>query len=86
MGDGAALLDISHLPHTGYSIQHVGQSAARLGTATGAIQEAFQYPQIMMLGMRKLREYEVFPGIQTCVRSTSFLSSKEQKSDEKRMT
>jgi hypothetical protein len=54
VGDGAALLDISHLPHTGYSIQHVGQSAARHSTATRAIQEAFKYPQIMMLGMKKL--------------------------------
>ena len=54
VGDGAALLDVGHLPHTGHSIQNVGQSAASLCTATGAIQEAFKYLQIVMLCLLNL--------------------------------
>jgi hypothetical protein len=84
VGDGAALLDISHLPHTGCTIQHVVQSAAR--HSTRAIQEVFKYPQINMLEILKSFEKKTFSETPTCVFSTSLLSSKEQKSDEKRMT
>ena len=49
MVDDATLLDVRHLPDTGYSIQHVSHLRTGLQAVAGAIQTSFQYSQIMML-------------------------------------
>ena len=85
MGDGATLLDVCHLPDTGYSIQHVSHLGAGLHAVAGTIQTAFQYSQIMMLKQLNYKK-NWFNKFETWVFSTVFLSSNEQKSDEKRMT
>ena len=85
--DGSVLLDVCHLPDTGNCIQCVCHSVASSVAAAGAVYTTVKNPQVIVLKMNIcLSEKHKREIVRTWVFSTVFLSIREQKSDEKRMT